>query len=250
MPKGTFMHKYFILLLFSLLSAFPAAAADDVINRDMQQALEQTNRAVVDSVMQMDETMKKLMPEVTAGMTQMMIDIFNAFPPLMTAIERNQVLSKASKQLTQEVQKSAEELNAAAQEQADSAASPASPQITDEFSISGTKDENGRRLIFNFNQNPELTRKTQQAADWISSPGSEKKAMQLTTLSGQTYPLTDFKQERINNSYFLIRSPQNDTAYATGNVNDKINLRVETSGPDALPRLRAFIQEFRGKFVN
>ncbi|MFR8206367.1 MAG: hypothetical protein ACLU99_08545 [Alphaproteobacteria bacterium] len=36
------------------------------------------------------------MPEVTAGMTQMMIDIFNAFPPLMTAIERNQVLSKAS----------------------------------------------------------------------------------------------------------------------------------------------------------
>ena len=179
------MHKYFILLLFSLLSAFPAAAADDVINRDMQQALEQTNRAVADSVMQMDETMKKLMPEVTAGMTQMMIDIFNAFPPLMTAIERNQVLSKASKQLTQEVQKSAEELNAAAQEQADSAASPASPQITDEFSISGTKDENGRRLIFNFNQNPELTRKTQQAADWISSPGSEKKAMQLTTLSGQ-----------------------------------------------------------------
>ena len=238
------MHKYFILLLFSLLSAFPAAAADDVINRDMQQALEQTNRAVADSVMQMDETMKKLMPEVTAGMTQMMIDIFNAFPPLMTAIERNQVLSKASKQLT------AEELNAAAQEQADSAASPASPQITDEFSISGTKDENGRRLIFNFNQNPELTRKTQQAADWISSPGSEKKAMQLTTLSGQTYPLTDFKLERINNAYFLIRSPQNDTAYATGNVNDKINLRVETSGPDALPRLRAFIQEFRGKFVN
>lgn len=244
------MHKYFILLLFSLLSAFPAAAADDVINRDMQQALEQTNRAVADSVMQMDETMKKLMPEVTAGMTQMMIDIFNAFPPLMTAIERNQVLSKASKQLTQEVQKSAEELNAAAQEQADSAASPASPQITDEFSISGTKDENGRRLIFNFNQNSELTRKTQQAADWISSPGSEKKAMQLTTLSGQTYPLTDFKRERINNSYFLIRSPQNDTAYATGNVNDKINLRVETSGSDALPRLRAFIQEFRGKFVN
>lgn len=244
------MHKYFILLLFSLLSAFPAAAADDVINRDMQQALEQTNRAVADSVMQMDETMKKLMPEVTAGMTQMMIDIFNAFPPLMTAIERNQVLSKASKQLTQEVQKSAEELNAAAQEQADSAASPASPQITDEFSISGTKDENGRRLIFNFNQNSELTRKTQQAADWISSPGSEKKAMQLTTLSSQTYPLTDFKRERINNSYFLIRSPQNDTAYATGNVNDKINLRVETSGPDALPRLRAFIQEFRGKFVN
>lgn len=244
------MHKYFILLLFSLLSAFPAAAADDVINRDMQQALEQTNRAVADSVMQMDETMKKLMPEVTAGMTQMMIDIFNAFPPLMTAIERNQVLSKASKQLTQEVQKSAEELNAAAQEQADSAASPASPQTTDEFSISGTKDENGRRLIFNFNQNPELTRKTQQAADWISSPGSEKKAMQLTTLSGQTYPLTDFKRERINNSYFLIRSPQNDTAYATGNVNDKINLRVETSGPDALPRLCAFIQEFRGKFVN
>lgn len=244
------MHKYFILLLFSLLSAFPAAAADDVINRDMQQALEQTNRAVADSVMQMDETMKKLMPEVTAGMTQMMIDIFNAFPPLMTAIERNQVLSKASKQLTQEVQKSAEELNAAAQEQADSAASPASPQITDEFSISGTKDENGRRLIFNFNQNSELTRKTQQAADWISSPGSEKKAMQLTTLSGQTYPLTDFKRERINNSYFLIRSQQNDTAYATGNVNDKINLRVETSGPDALPRLRAFIQEFRGKFVN
>lgn len=244
------MHKYFILLLFSLLSAFPAAAADDVINRDMQQALEQTNRAVADSVMQMDETMKKLMPEVTAGMTQMMIDIFNAFPPLMTAIERNQVLSKASKQLTQEVQKSAEELNAAAQEQADSAASPASPQTTDEFSISGTKDENGRRLIFNFNQNPELTRKTQQAADWISSPSSEKKAMQLTTLSGQTYPLTDFKRERINNAYFLIRSPQNDTAYATGNVNDKINLRVETSGPDALPRLRAFIQEFRGKFVN
>ena len=244
------MHKYFILLLFSLLSAFPAAAADDVINRDMQQALEQTNRAVADSVMQMDETMKKLMPEVTAGMTQMMIDIFNAFPPLMTAIERNQVLSKASKQLTQEVQKSAEELNAAAQEQADSAASPASPQTTDEFSISGTKDENGSRLIFNFNQNPELTRKTQQAADWISSPGSEKKAMQLTTLSGQTYPLTDFKRERINNSYFLIRSPQNDTAYATGNVNDKINLRVETSGPDALPRLRTFIQEFRGKFVN
>lgn len=244
------MHKYFILLLFSLLSAFPAAAADDVINRDMQQALEQTNRAVADSVMQMDETMKKLMPEVTAGMTQMMIDIFNAFPPLMTAIERNQVLSKASKQLTQEVQKSAEELNAAAQEQADSAASPASPQTTDEFSISGTKDENGRRLIFNFNQNPELTRKTQQAADWISSPGSEKKAMQLTTLSGQTYPLTDFKRERINNAYFLIRSPQNDTAYATGNVNDKINLRVETSGPDALPRLCAFIQEFRGKFVN
>ena len=250
MPKGTFMHKYFILLLFSLLSAFPAAAADDVINRDMQQALEQTNRAVADSVMQMDETMKKLMPEVTAGMTQMMIDIFNAFPPLMTAIERNQVLSKASKQLTQEVQKSAEELNAAAQEQADSAASPASPQTTDEFSISGTKDENGRRLIFNFNQNPELTRKTQQAADWISSPGSEKKAMQLTTLSGQTYPLTDFKRERINNAYFLIRSPQNDTAYATGNVNDKINLRVETSGPDALPRLCAFIQEFSGKFVN
>ena len=250
MPKGTFMHKYFILLLFSLLSAFPAAAADDVINRDMQQALEQTNRAVADSVMQMDETMKKLMPEVTAGMTQMMIDIFNAFPPLMTAIERNQVLSKASKQLTQEVQKSAEELNAAAQEQADSAASPASPQTTDEFSISGTKDENGRRLIFNFNQNPELTRKTQQAADWISSPSSEKKAMQLTTLSGQTYPLTDFKRERINNAYFLIRSPQKDTAYATGNVNDKINLRVETSGPDALPRLRAFIQEFRGKFVN
>lgn len=244
------MHKYFILLLFSLLSAFPAAAADDVINRDMQQALEQTNRAVADSVMQMDETMKKLMPEVTAGMTQMMIDIFNAFPPLMTAIERNQVLSKASKQLTQKVQKSAEELNAAAQEQADSAASPASPQITDEFSISGTKDENGRRLIFNFNQNPELTRKTQQAADWISSPGSEKKAMQLTTLSGQTYPLTDFKRERINNAHFLIRSPQNDTAYATGNVNDKINLRVETSGPDALPRLRTFIQEFRGKFVN
>ena len=245
MPKGTFMHKYFILLLFSLLSAFPAAAADDdVINRDMQQALEQTNRAVADSVMQMDETMKKLMPEVTAGMTQMMIDIFNAFPPLMTAIERNQVLSKASKQLTQEVQKPAEELNAAAQEQADSAASPASPQIT------GTKDENGRRLIFNFNQNPELTRKTQQAADWISSPGSEKKAMQLTTLSGQTYPLTDFKRKRINNAYFLIRSPQNDTAYATGNVNDKINLRVETSGPDALPRLRTFIQEFRGKFVN
>lgn len=244
------MHKYFILLLFSLLSAFPAAAADDVINRDMQQALEQTNRAVADSVMQMDETMKKLMPEVTAGMTQMMIDIFNAFPPLMTAIERNQVLSKASKQLTQEVQKSAEELNAAAQEQADSAASPASPQTTDEFSISGTKDENGRRLIFNFNQNPELTRKTQQAADWISSPGSEKKAMQLTTLSGQTYPLTDFKRKRINNAHFLIRSPQNDTAYATGNVNDKINLRVETSGPDALPRLRTFIQEFRGKFVN
>lgn len=244
------MHKYFILLLFSLLSAFPAAVADDVINRDMQQALEQTNRAVADSVMQMDETMKKLMPEVTAGMTQMMIDIFNAFPPLMTAIERNQVLSKASKQLTQEVQKSAEELNAAAQEQADSAASPASPQITDEFSISGTKDENGRRLIFNFNQNPELTRKTQQAADWISSPGSEKKAMQLTTLSGQTYPLTDFKRKRINNAHFLIRSPQNDTAYATGNVNDKINLRVETSGPDALPRLRTFIQEFRGKFVN
>lgn len=156
------MHKYFILLLFSLLSAFPTAAADDVINRDMQQALEQTNRAVADSVMQMDETMKKLMPEVTAGMTQMMIDIFNAFPPLMTAIERNHVLSKASKQLTQKVQKSAEELNAAAQEQADSAAFPASPQITDEFSISGTKDENGRRLIFNFNQNPELTRKTQQ----------------------------------------------------------------------------------------
>lgn len=74
--------------------------------------------------------------------------------------------------------------------------------------------------------------------------------MQLTTLSGQTYPLTDFKRKRINNAYFLIRSPQNDTAYATGNVNDKINLRVETSGPDALPRLRTFIQEFRGKFVN
>ena len=64
------MHKYFILLLFSLLSAFPAAAADDVINRDMQQALEQTNRAVADSVMQMDETMKKLMPEVSGRVGQ------------------------------------------------------------------------------------------------------------------------------------------------------------------------------------
>ena len=29
MPKGTFMHKYFILLLFSLLSAFPAACRLD-----------------------------------------------------------------------------------------------------------------------------------------------------------------------------------------------------------------------------
>ena len=170
----------------------------------------------------------------------------------MKAAEENQVFSKASAQMNQDFQKSMQEFNSEMNQQFPITVTPQTiPAATDNESeqlmISGSRNENGKAIDFAVTQNIETLQQTAQMLEKKASPSSPAAAEKLETLKGQTIPLNEFKIEIINGNHFLI----NDTAagtYATGNAGSNMNIRVQTSGPDAAARARNFITNFNKKF--
>lgn len=215
-------------------------AAEEIINDDVRRAMEETDRAMQESALQMQQTMQKVMPEVADSFSQVMNDLLQAFPPLISAIEQNRVLSKAADRMQQEMQQSLQQLNT----ELDTLPIPAEQ---DEFTFSGSRNNNGRTLDFTFSKDGNDLKTTANALTALEEKenGKELSDRQLTDLSGRQIPLSQFKLETINGTDFLVYEHGDDDIYLTGNNRYGLNARVQAKGENAGARARLFLQNFK-----
>ncbi len=233
--------KKFLITCGALCFAFNAAAQNDIINADVQKSLAQTQAAMQKSVEQMDAEMQKVMPVVAESMSQMMQDIFKTLPPLMKSIEENQVLSKAADQLSKEIDTQIKDADKVLD------AVPAAPESEDKFMVSGSKNDNGKKLDFSFNQNDERLDELQKAIAAQTAPDG-KADFSLTDLKNQKLKGKDFKLEFIAGQSYLVYDDGDNYCYITGIAENDVVVRVLTRGEDAPARARNFIKNSRRRF--
>lgn len=231
----------FLITCSALCLAFNAFAQDEIINADVQKSFEQTQAAMQKSVAQIDAEMQKMMPVVAESMSQMMQEVFKTLPPLMKSIEENQVLSKAADQLSQEIDSQIKETGFTVKTSAQT------PESEDNFMISGSKNDNGKKLDFSFNQNDERLDELQKAIAAKTSPENGTD-FSLTDLKNQKLKGKDFKLEFIDGRSYLVYDDGDTYCYITGIAENNVVIRVLTSGEDAPARARNFIKNSRRRF--
>lgn len=233
------MKKFLLALAFA--AAFTNARAQEIFNDDVRRSFEQTQAAMQQSVEQMDRQMQQVMPEVAESMSQMMQNIFKTVPPLMKSLEENQVFSKAAEQLNKEINTQTKELNT-------SISSQTNESVPDKFVISGSKDDNGRKIDFNFSQNDEALAELKKAFSIKTNP-ENKESFSLKDLKNQKLRVSDFRLEVINGKNYLVYDDGDAYCYITGIMNNNIIVRILTSGEDAPARARNFIKNSNQKFM-
>ncbi len=234
------MNKLCISLTVLLMS-FSAFAADDIINSEVREAFERTEQSMQDSVNQLDSTMQKIMPQISESIAVMMNDIMKTLPPLMSSIERNQVLSKASEELNKQFQENVKELNKSFENSTN--------QSTEEFSLSGTKSVNGHDLNFAFNQDTEALKTVSAIVDSKIAGGKNDASLYLTDLKNHKINATDVNLDSIDGNVILVYAPSNQEAFITGNFDNRINVKIQATGTDALKQAKDFIVNFRQRYA-
>lgn len=233
--------KKFLLALTFTAAAFSGARAQEIFNDDVRKSFEETQAALQQSADRMNKQMQEVMPIVAGSMSQMMQNVFNTIPPLMKSLEENQVLSKAAEQLNNEIDAQTKELNASISPQTNESA-------PDKFVISGSRDDNGRKIDFNFSQNDEALKELQNALDIKTNP-QNKENFSLKDLKNQKLRGRDFRLEAINGQNYLVYDDGDTYCYVTGIMNNNIIVRILTTGEDAPARARNFIKNSNQKFM-
>lgn len=246
--------KKLVLLLGLILYSGTAAAADDVINRDMQNAFNQTQEEIQKSVAQIDASMQKVMPEIARSMSESINSIFASFTPLLSSMEENKVFSKASAQMNQDLRTS---LNGIEQEVGSVVTSPSSPQlitapenkVKENFLLTGSKSENGKSLDFIISQNAEAIKETASLLDKKTSPLEAEQGVKIKDFNGHSLPLANFKIENIDGQNFLIYNNETAGTFAIGNYNNQINVKIQTTGIDAYARAQSFLRNLKQNYL-
>lgn len=236
--------KKFLLALSFTAAAFANAGAQEIFNDDVRKSMEETQAAIQQSADRMNKQMQEVMPLVAGSMSQMMQNVFNTIPPLMKSLEENQVLSKAARQLNNEINTQTREVNASISPRTETLQNG----MPDKFVISGSKDDNGRKIDFNFSQNDEALQELQNALDIKTNP-QNKETFSLKDLKNQKLRGSDFRLEIINGQNYLVYDDGDTYCYITGIMNENIIVRILTSGEGAPARARNFIRNSNQKFI-
>lgn len=242
------MIKSFLVLAVLLLNSVPVwAQSDEILTPEVQKALDETNLAMQKSAYQVDQAVQKIVPQLTESVSQMMNDIFKTLPPLMSAMEKNQVFSKATQEMNRQFQQSLQEVN----KNIDNLPVPPAqqPQEANQFSISGSRNDNGNILSFVFSQDNKTLNTTRQALDYKTSPAPQNPDIQLVDINNQKIDVKKTRYEIIDGNKYIVFSPDSQNAFITGNLQNQINLKVQTSGPDALKRAKQFVTNFRSQYL-
>lgn len=225
-------------VLFSLLLLSGTAfAADDLINADIERAMQKSNQEVLKSVDNMNKTLEKVMPELTQTMAQNLSQVLNSLTPVMEALEKNQTFSKASEKIAKDVAKSINELDI-----------PNTKVDTDDnyLSVKGYKTENDQNLQFAVNQNPNLILNTSNFITLINK-GNKNEDLSVLTLDNKIIPLKEFNTKTINGHDYLVYSNEKDQyTFLSGNINPSLNIQVQTTGENHENKAENFIQSMRG----
>lgn len=229
----------FALTVFTALNS--NVRAQEIFTPEVQKSFEETQAAMQKSVAEMDRQMQRVMPVVADSMAQMMQNIFKTVPPLMKSLEENRVLSKAAEQLNREIGSQTEELNNALRQ------TPEQP-AEEKFVIAGSKNDNGKKIDFNFSQNEKALKELQKAFRLKSSPDN-KETFSLTDLKNQKLRGSDFRLGVLNGQNYLIYDDGDAYCYITGIMNNDIIVRILATGEDAPARARSFILNSNQKFA-
>lgn len=250
--------KKLILLLGCLLYSGTAAAADEIINRNMQEAFAQTQEEIQKSVAEMDASMQKVMPEIARSMSETINSIFASFTPLLSSMEENKVFSKASARMNQDLKSS---LNNIEQEVGTSAAQPSAisseplvkplpkTQVKQNFLLTGSKSEDGKSLDFIISQNADAINETAALLDKKTAPSAAVPEVRIKDFNNHSLPLAEFKVENIGGQNFLIYDNQNIGTFALGNYNNRINVKIQTTGIDAYARTQSFLRNLKQNYL-
>ncbi len=250
--------KKLILLLGCLIYSGTAAAADEIMNRDMQKAFAQTQEEIQKSVAEMDASMQKVMPEIARSMSETINSIFASFTPLLSSMEENKVFSKASAQMNQDLKSS---LNNIEQEVGTPADRPSAisaeplvkplPQaeVKQNFLLTGSKSEDGKSLDFIISQNADAIAETASLLDKKTAPSGSDKNIKIKDFNNRSLPLAEFKVENIDGQNFLIYNNQNIGTFALGNYNGQINVKIQTTGIDAYARAQSFLRNLKQNYL-
>lgn len=240
------MLKYLLAVSMALISTSALADENEIINADVKQAFNETQQSMQQSVDQMDQTMQKIIPEISAGMNEMMNNIMKTLPPLMSSLERNQVFSKASDELNRQFQQNIKELN---QNYEKYLKSQTANDTTEEFNISGSKSVNGQDLDFAFNQNPEDIQETSDIIDAKVNGSKTKEIKAIKDLKGYYIKAANFQLDSYVGNVFLKYVPEPNQAFIVGNLNNKINFKIQTTGENALQRATEFMASLRSQYL-
>ncbi len=239
------MSKFLPALALALMTSPIIVHADDIINADVKKAFEETNLSMQKSMEQMDKSMQKVMPQIANSMSQMMDEVMKSLPPLMSAIEKNQVLSKASAELNRQFQQN---LKKVTQNFEDEIA--AAPTVAvDEFEMSGSRMVNGNQIDYAITQNAEETQKIAKIVDAKITGNNTQDNTPIADLKNYNIDAKHFKLDSLDGNVFLVYNPTPEQAFITGNFNNKLNIKIQVEGKDALKQAKDFITAFRSKYV-
>ncbi len=250
--------KKFILTIGFCISLPSLALAEEIINDDMQQAFNQTQQEINQSVQQMDAVMQEVVPELAQGMSETVNNIFNSFPPLLEAMERNQVFSKTGAKMQQDIQASLRRIENGIGTPSStdsstlsntSAASAPKAEIKESFLLTGSRNENGKSLDFIISQNAEQIQETKTLIDYKTSPEKSDKNIQLSDFYQQNLPLENFVLENIIGQNFLVYNNETYGTFIIGNYNNKINIKLQTAGIDSYARAQSFIRNLEQNYL-
>ena len=236
--------KHILLAATFVIVTSTNVNSQEIFNNNVRKSLEETQTVLQQSADQMNKQMQEFMPLVAGSISQMMQNVFNTIPPLMKSLEENQVLSKAAQQLNDEISSQTKELNNIISSDENSL----SDYSPDKFVISGSKNDNGKKIDFNFSQNDEALIELKNAFDIKTNPDN-KATFSLTDLKNQKLRGNDFRLEIINNQNYLVYDDGNNYCYITGIMNNNIIVRILTSGEDAPSRARNFIKNSNQKIL-
>lgn len=239
------MSKILPALALALMSMPIIVHADDIINADVKKAFEETNLSMQESMEQMNKSMQKVMPQIADSMSQMMNEVMKSLPPLMSALEKNQVLSKASAELNRQFQQNLKEVTQNFEDEI--AAAPTT--TVDEFEMSGSRNINGNQIDYAFTRNAEEAQKVAKVIDAKISGSNTQDSVKITDLKNYNIDAKHFKLDSLDGNVFLLYNPTPEQAFITGNFNNKLNIKIQAEGKDALKQAKDFITAFRSKYI-
>lgn len=224
-------------VIFSLMLLSTAAyASDELINADIQKAVQASNEEVLKSVDNMNKTLEKVMPEITQNMAKNMSQIINSLTPVMEALEKNNTFSKASDKLAKDVAKSINELDI-----------PNTKVDTEDsyLSVKGYKNDNDDNLQFSVNQNPNLVLNTSNFITLVNK-GDKNADLSVLTLDNKIISLKEFKTITINgHDYLVYDNTKEKYSFLSGNIDPSVNIQVQTTGKNHEEKARDFIKSMR-----
>ena len=232
-----------LLFCIACVVSFPAHAADP-LNKDIQKSLTQTQTAMEESVAGIEQQMQQMMPVVADNISQMMQNFFQTIPPLMKSLEDNRFFSQTAKELNQEINAQTAELR---RELSKKTTAQPQTKTEEEFVIAGSRNDNGKKLNFNFSQNTAALKELQQAFDIKTSPDGGK-TFSLRDLNNRELPGSGFKLRIINGQNYLFYDDGTNYCYVTGIINGNIILRLLATGENAAERARAFVRNSNRSF--